>query len=323
MVKNYKNKNSDLKFKQMLENPSFIPFSFIYGGKTVNGFDKDVFTYIDDSIETLGEKETHNLTFKLEDDIRVEVKLTHYYSHSVTEFTVFFENIGKENSKVIENPRFVYEFCGENPLLKGIQGDHHNYYMPYCFNFTDKVIEFNQTTGKPTEIFFPYYNLEYGNGGTMLAIGWGGTWSAKFERTEKGVLCCANSVNNFKAYLKPNEKIRTALYLMADYTVRDEDYATNYWRDWFLKYNTPKANLQGDDIEPFTTISLAGDTGKINSDGSISEGYDTWKPSYDVVIKEKIDADYRWVDAGWYVRPDGDSAKPFVDGYEWWNSLGT
>ncbi len=321
MLKNYSNNQADSFYKTLLTDYTKIPFAFTYDCKEYIGFNQD-FKLLDKTIINDQTTETAILKFGLK-NLEIKVKLKHYFTHGATDFTFYFENNSTTNTKVIENPHFRYEFTQEKPLLKGIYGDHHNYYMPYCHDFKEPEIEFKQTTGKATEIFFPYFNLEHENGGTMLAIGWGGTWCANFTKTQNGVLYKGNSVNDFKAYLKPGEKIRTALFVMANYSVRNEDYATNYWRDWFLKYNTPKASLKGDDIEPFTTVYFADDTGKVNSDGSISEGYDTWKPTYDVIIKEKIDADYRWVDAGWYVRPDGDSAKPFVDGYEWWNSVGT
>ncbi len=321
MLKNYSNKQADNFYKLILIDYTKIPFAFTYNNKEYLGFGED-FTLLDKTVTNDETTETTILTFGL-DNLEIKVKLKHYFTHGATDFTFFFENNSNTDTKVIENPHFEYKFCGEKPLLKGIYGDHHNYYMPYCHDFTEPKIEFKQTTGKATEIYFPYYNVEYGDGGTFVAIGWGGTWSANFEKTENGVLFKGNSVNDFKAYLKPNEKIRTALYVMASYTVRNEDYATNYWRDWFLKYNTPKANVNGDELEPFTTAMISYDTGKTNSDGSISEDYTTWKPSLDVIIKEDIDVDYRWVDAGWYPHPDGSSAQSFVPGYDWWNCVGT
>ncbi len=321
MIKNYSNPKADNFYKELLVAYNKIPFAFSYDNKEYKGFGEE-FELTNKDITSDNDTQTAELTFLLH-NLTIKAKLKHYFTHGVTDFTFFFENNSSENTAVIENPHFVYEFCGENPLLKGIYGDHHNYYMPYCHNFAEKEIEFKQTTGKATEKYFPYFNIEYGNCGTMLAIGWGGTWCANFRKTQNGVVFNGNSVNDFKLYLKPEEKIRTALFVMADYIVRNEDYATNYWRDWFLKYNTPKANADGEDIKPFITGCFADDTNKLNSDGSISEDYTTWKPTYDTIIKEKIDIDYRWVDAGWYVRPDGKSARPFVDGYEWWNSVGT
>ena len=111
--------------------------------------------------------------------------------------------------------------------------------------------------------------------------------------------------NQLKTYLKPNEKIRTPLYLIACYTVCDEFYATNYWRSWFMRYNTPKADGAGNPLTPFSTCSIAGDTGLENCDGSISENKDTWKRSLEKIFDHDIRFDYRWFDAGYYPDPTG------------------
>lgn len=323
MIRNYQNPIADAAYQNYLLNPEQIPFSFTYGGEKILGFGKDHFALLSQETQTEEQKETTLFAFQMADGLTVEIKLTHYFSHGVTEFTVFFENTAEVNSALIEYPHIEAEFTGENPVLKGILGDHDMYYQPYTFDFAEPVLEFKQTTGKCTEEKFPYFNLEHGNGGTILVIGWGGTWSARFEKTKNGVRYCGNSVNDFCSYLKPGEKIRTALFVMAHYTVRNEDYATNYWRDWYIKHNLPKANAQGNPLEPFSTVCLADDTGRVNSDGSISEYYGSWKPSMEKWVEEKVDIDFRWVDAGWYQRPDGESAQSFVPGYDWSTSVGT
>ncbi len=80
----------------------------------------------------------------------------------------------------------------------------------------------------------------------------------------------------------------------------------------------PKANQAGEPLLPFSTACLASDTGLPNSDGSISERHTTWKPSLEKMISEDIKVDYRWFDAGWYIRPNGSSEET-----DWWGSVGT
>ena len=104
--------------------------------------------------------------------------------------------------------------------------------------------------------------------------------------------------------LYPGEKIRTALFVYAPYEKRNEDFAMNFWRDWFVKWNLPKLNAKGEDTPPLSAACFAWDTGLPNSDGSISERYFTWKPSIDKMIEEDCKVDFRWVDAGWYITPD-------------------
>jgi alpha-galactosidase len=102
------------------------------------------------------------------------------------------------------------------------------------------------------------------------------------------------------------------------YTKRDEDYATNLWRKWFINCNMPRLNRDGDPIRPFSTSCLSNDTGLPNSDGSISERYFTWKPSLEKMFGENIRPDYRWFDAGWYFDPYGKTVES-----DWWGTVGT
>ena len=323
MKRNYENLRATDMYRTLSENLSNMPFSFVYNGKEYKGFSPEHFTLISKNVIRSGEKETQTFTFVFFQTLEVTLILTHYFSHGVTEWTVWLENTSDKNSGVIEDLKTELSFEGKCPVLKGILGDHVNQYSPYSIDLQNNMVEFSSDTGRATHINFPYFNLEYGDGGAMLAIGWAGTWNARFSSNGNESTYTASSVNGLKTYLKPREKIRTALFVLAPYTVRDEHYATNFWRDWFIKHNLPKADVIGTSLEPFSTCCLANDTGLPNSDGSISECHTTWKPSLEKMIAENAKVDYRWFDAGWYVCPDGTSAQPFVKGHDWWDTVGT
>ena len=323
MKRSYKNAKATEEYYSLTNDLSNLPFSFIYDGKEYKGFSPEYFILINKNTESLGEKETQNFNFQFLQTLNVSLIITHYFSHGITEWTVWFENITDKCSGVIESLKTELSFRGKYPVLKGILGDHVNQYTPYSIDLQNNLVEFSSDTGRATHIDFPYFNLEYDEGGVMLAIGWAGTWNTRFYSDGNVTTYTATSVNNLKTYLKPGEKIRTALFLVAPYAVRNEHYATNFWRDWFIKYNMPKANVAGDLIEPFSTCCLAGDTGMQNSDGSISECHRTWRPSLEKMIAENVKVDFRWFDAGWYVAPDGTSAVPFQKEHDWWDTVGT
>ncbi len=322
MKKNYKNSQATDKYRVLSANLSNMPFSFVYDGIKYNGFSSEHFTLISKDLVRLGEKETQNFKFTFLQMLEVTLILTHYFSHGITEWTVWFENTSHKNSGVIEDLKIELNFEGKYPVLKGILGDHVNQYSPYSIDLQNNMIEFSSNSGRATHINFPYFNLEYGDGGAMLAIGWAGTWKARFFSKGDVSTYTATSVNGLKTYLKPGEKIRTALFVLAPYRVRDEHYATNFWRDWFINHNLPKADKYGTSLEPFSTCCIANDTGLPNSDGSISECYTTWKPTLEKMIAENAKVDFRWFDAGWYVAPDGTSARP-EKGHDWWDTVGT
>ena len=323
MKRNYRNPQATEYYRGMLSNLSVFPFSFVYNGTEYHGFSEDRFRLKHEDVESCEGKETHRLTFDFAQALDVTLVLTHYASHGVTEWTVWFENVSERNSGTIEDPKTELHFGGKYPMLKGILGDHVNQYSPYSIDLQTQAVEFSSDTGRATHITFPYFNLEHGDGGTMLAIGWAGTWRATFSSNGEESIYTASSVNGLKTYLKPGEKIRTALFVVAPYCVRNEQYATNFWRDWFLTHNLPKADASGAPLSPISTCCLARDTGLPNSDGSISECHTTWRPSLEGMIKEDLKADFRWFDAGWYIRPDGRSAISDVHGQDWWESVGT
>jgi len=323
MKKDYKNPQATDEYRVLSDNLLDMPFSFVYDGKKYKGFSPKHFTLISKDVIQSDEKETQNFKFDFLQTFEVSLILTHYFSHGVTEWTVWFENISGENSGVIEALKTELSFEGKYPILKGILGDHVNQYSPYNIDLQNNMVEFSSDTGRATHINFPYFNLEYGDGGVMLAIGWAGTWNARFSSNGNVSTYIASSINGLKTYLKPGEKIRTALFVFAPYTVREEHYATNFWRDWFVKYNLPKADVTGATLEPFSTCCISNDTGLPNSDGSISERYTTWKPTLEKMIAENAKVDYRWVDAGWYVAPDQTSAEAYVKGHDWWDTIGT
>lgn len=312
-MKSYTNPKAEAWYRSIADDPTRLPFYHTIGGKRHNGFDSPV----SKTVEVSGKRETTTLNF-VEDGVDVALTLSFYKDFGVTEWTVRFTNNTDKNSPVIEDMGCRLDFVGERPRLCGILGDHENQYRPYSHDLCTEKVHFTSDSGRPTHVNFPYFNLEYGDGGVMLAIGWSGTWTADFTYSDGVTACTLSSTNGIKTYLKPHETIRTALFVVAPYTVRDESYATNYWRRWFVECNLPKNDSTGECVKPFSTCCLANDTGIPNSDGSISERYFTWKPSLEKMIEEDTKVDVRWFDAGWYVAPNLSSPES-----DWWGTVGT
>lgn len=323
MKRNYVNPSADTAYAALCEHPSLLPFYYTYRGREYRSINEDQIKTREESEDAVRGRKTVTVTAAVDSSLDVTLVLSHYPAYGATEWTVWFENNSAEESGMIENAYSRVEFSGASPVLRGILGDHQNQYRSYVTDLSAEDVHFRSDSGRATHVNFPYFNLEYGDGGVMLAIGWGGTWSADFEKTEAGVVYSARSVNNLRTVLRPGEKIRTALFLEAPYAVRDAFFATNYWRSFFVTCNMPRADASGAPITPFSTCCLAGDTGYPNSDGSISERYTTWRPSLEKMIAEDVKVDFRWFDAGWYITPAKESAQPFVAGHDWWDTVGT
>ena len=321
-MRNYSFDGVTKYYNDVLGYSADLPFSYTYNGEKHCGLPaRELLVKSEDlsSEKSLSKK----LTYQIDKDIYAEYLITHYTSHGAIEWTVSFENLSDGDSGVFEALESNLTLNGDYPCLKGILGDHVNSYSPYSYDLTNSRVTFSSDSGRATHINFPYFNLEYGKGGLLIAIGWAGTWSLDAE-SENGVTSLRMSaVNNLKTYLKKGEKIRSALFTIVPYTIRSEHYATNLWRDFYVKHNLPKSSSKGDDLFPFSCCCLSGDTGYPNSDGSISERSTTWRPSLEKMIAEDAKVNFRWFDAGWYVAPDLRSPEPFVPGRDWWDTDGT
>ncbi len=314
------NPQADAWFEAILRNPALFPFRFSYGNRLIQGFPDSEFSCAEKRVRREENREIADLCFRKDDALFVSLRFVHDMLYGVSEWTVRFENRGQQDTEVISDAETVLNFPGKHPTLKGILGDHGNNYRPYALDVVAQKRTFESNSGRATHVCFPYFNLECGDGGVLLAIGWAGTWRADFrwDAAHGATEYRARSVNRLKTLLRPGETIRTALFVRAPYRERNEDYAANFWRRWFIARNLPKANAKGEGVVPFSTCCIAGDTGRPNSDGSISEDWTTWRPSMAKMIAEDAKPDFRWFDAGWYVAPDGSS--PVKD---WWGTVGT
>lgn len=312
----YKNSQADAWFEWVLQNPAAFPFRFCYDGAMIQGFP---FTAVSQSIERNGDRINAGICFQKDENLYIRLKCAHDLDFGVSEWTVWFENRGDKDTGVLSGAETVLTFPGSYPTLKGILGDHVNAYRPYALDVAAQPRYFESNSGRATHVYFPSFNLEYGDGGAMLAIGWAGTWRADFsyDKVRNETEYRARSVNNLHTKLKPGETIRTALFVRAPYLMRNEDFACNFWRRWFVARNLPPADGQGTPLSPFSTCCLASDTGRTNSDGSISEDFTTWRPSLEKMIEKDVKVDFRWFDAGWYVSPDGGSPQK-----DWWGTVG-
>jgi len=88
--------------------------------------------------------------------------------------------------------------------------------------------------GRSSNGVFPYFNLEYGGGGVLFAVGWPGQWQAGFDNTARSSTRLTMGQQNFESVLEPGETARTPLAAFIFYEGRNADRATNLWRRWFL-----------------------------------------------------------------------------------------
>ena len=293
------------------------PVSFIYDGKAYRGLGG--LALADRSVTDGEDLKRVKQTFAIGNTLRITLDAAYNKEYGEVEYTLWFENVGTTPSGVLEQVKAIdMTFDGARPVLRGCLGDHVNQYAEYEKDLTKEPVTFRSDGGRATHVVFPYFDLVHGRGGTLLALGWAGTWQADFTANGSRAVVKAQSTNDFRSVLLPGERVRTALVVMLPYEGRNYDDATNLWREWFQAYNMPRANAAGDRIEPFSTTAFASDTGLPNSDGSISERFYTWRRTLDMIQHERLKIDFRWFDAGWYFDPYGNTVPS-----DWYGTVGT
>lgn len=317
-------KKTQKEYYEFLNDLSKFPINFVYDDVYYSGFHPAYFKEQSREVYT----ERNGVITKIilrRGDIRVTIESGYYEDYSAYDYTVRFANIGDENSSVLRHVNAVdMTFKGKDAHLKGIYGDYDYQYAPYDKDLSKEDVNFTSTRGRASHTYFPYFNLENKDGGAILAIGWGGTWSADFKYDEEteSTRFTGTGVVGFRSYLKPGEEVQTPLIGVVRYYEQDEDKAMNMWRRWVVDCNYPRDNASTDEvIQPFSTLYFAFDTDnpdKFKTDGSTAEDHTSWKNSTDTVYNNGLDIDYQWFDAGWYKDPYGETV-PF----DWWGTVGT
>ena len=275
------------------------PFTFIYDGKPSAGlmanWEKK------SEAKKLDEQRNQRTLTWTDPKTKLEVRCVsvEYTDFPVAEWTVYFRNTGTANTPIVENIQTLdtrlERTDGGEFVLHGCKGDDCNpgAYEPYAETLGPGVKRaFAAVRGRPTQVTFPYYNLQMPGGGMIVVVGWPGQWASSFVRdAAKGVQITAGQELTH-LYLKPGEEIRTPLVALMFWRGGDTVRAQNLWRRWMLANNTPQLNRKP--IRPLLTFC----------DGGFVPGLKTSEAGeklfIDRLAREKISLDYWWIDAGWY-----------------------
>ena len=179
------------------------PVSFVYGGTAYHGLGR-LRPVSREIVDAENNMRRATLVYALDDKTRVRVEAALCKEYGQTEYTLWFENVGTEPTEVLEHVKSADIYLpGGSPLVRGCLGDHVNKYAPYERGLLKDTVSFRSDGGRATHVNFPYFDLVHGNGGTLIALGWAGTWQADFVPRGKGVNFTAQNCNDFRSVLMP------------------------------------------------------------------------------------------------------------------------
>jgi len=224
-----------------------------------------------------------------------------YADFPAVEWTVHFENEGREPAPILENVQGLDAVFERGPqgefTLKHYKGDTcaPDLYEPLESTLgPGAALRFAPWGGRGTNGVFPYYNLTMPGGGVFIAVGWPGQWAATFTRDAGRSLRIVAGQELTRLVLRPGERIRTPLTALLFWEGEDLDRAQNLWRRWMIHHNLPRT---ADGRLP-APIMPGNTSGEFNEMCDAHE--ENQKYFIDRYLEERIPIDYWWMDAGWY-----------------------
>jgi alpha-galactosidase len=224
------------------------------------------------------------------------------------EWTVYFKNTGTSDTPIISDiaaldASFARPAQGECVLhhWAGSQASPDDY-RPFATALPPKTDQrFAASGGRGSDGVLPYFNVDSGGEGLIVAVGWPGQWAATFARDGGADLHirAGQEVTHFK--LHPGEEVRTPLIVLQFWQGGDWIAAQNVWRRWMIAYNIPR--LDGKLPPPLFPASSANQLGEMQHATEENQ-----KQFIDGYVKHGIPISFWWMDAGWYMFRDG-----------WWN----
>ena len=287
------------RFSAGVESKQALPFfSFTYDGRSSAEFLKT--WVLTRATRRLDDKRTeHTLTYT---DRKTGLVLrcvgVEYGDFPTAEWTLHFKNAGDRDTPILADIQAI-----DMGLVRAAEGEFtlHRHRGDFCsadsYEPISEVLAPNATRqfapkgGKSSNVEFPYWNVEMRGGGVIVAVGWPGQWSAKFDRDAGTVLRVRAGQELTHFTLHPGEEIRSPLVVLQFYR-RDRVRAQNIWRRWMLAHNSPRPN--GQPLAPMLTFCSGGFFPGLK----VSEASE--KLFIDALVRERIPIDYWWMDAGWY-----------------------
>jgi alpha-galactosidase len=208
------------------------------------------------------------------------------------EWTAYLKNEGSAPTPIIEHLLGIDAAFGRAPaeaVLRTTQGDNYSAasYQPSEYPLAGEARSFEPTGGRPTNGAWPYFNVDYGQSGVIVALGWPGQWQARFGR-EKNEVWARGGQETTHLKLEPGEEIRTPLVALLFWKGEGWIQGQNLWRHWFLAHNIPRP---GGNLPPLDTMICP--PVLYTSAAGVIKFLDTY-------LDQGVKTDYLWVDAGWY-----------------------
>ncbi len=290
---------------------SVFPFSFVYDGRPSSEFLR---TWTVKAEEKKLDDTRLAQTVVLTDPrtgLEVRASAAVYLDTPGVDWTLSFTNRGTGDSPVIEKLLAVDVAIPagkpeEGVIIHRLNGgpSRADDFLPFDeFLPLEESREFATFGGRSSNVC-PFFNVSWGTGGVITAIGWSGQWAAGIDRDAKGDIRIRAGMENLHTRLRPGESIRSPRIMQVRWSGGDPGDSYNLFRRTMLAHILPR--MKGELATPPITTP---------SPWVIQEG-DPWKYIYGFTEKAALEEiqwlkglgyEYYWTDA-YFTRgnfPDG------------------
>lgn len=227
---------------------STLPFSFVYGGRPSSDFIGSWSRQVAErSIDATKRIRTLTITDPAT-HLEIRAVCTIYLDSAGLDWTLTLTNKGTAGTPVIEQFRAVDVSIvpgpGAAPIWHGLKGSRcaDDDWQPFERALVPGAkYEFGAENGR-SSADSPFFNVQYGGGGVITAVGWSGQWRGLIEAPWGGGLHIAVHQQNLHTVLQPAESLRSPRILQLYWFGDDPDRACNLFRRTMLAHIVPRVD---------------------------------------------------------------------------------
>jgi alpha-galactosidase len=290
--------------KHLGDDPAQLPFSFTFNGKPSkealrNWSCEHRLTQLD------AQRTEHTLTYTdLENQVVLRCEAIEYRDFPTVEWTIHFRNAGNSRSPIIEDIRALdvtwqrdadCEYLLHHAVGSPANGsDYGPLETPLGPGATQRI---SAAGGRPTNSDWSYFNLQFGEQGAIMVVGWPGQWSAEFARDQGTGIRVRAGQELTRFSLLPGEEVRSPLIVLQFWKgtyIRSQ----NIWRRWMMAHSMPRP---GGKLPPTQFVASSSRA----YEEMIGANEANQIMHIDRYLEEGLKIDYWWMDAGWYIQQRG------------------
>jgi len=219
-----------------------------------------------------------------------------YDDFPAVEWTLYLANEGREDTSILEDIQALdalLPLTAQDPCVvhyaNGALCSVHDFAPKQRTLTPNGTLRLRPGGGRSSSEVLPFFNVDLGGRGFVLAIGWTGEWAAEFTRDAQGRLCVRVGVDHAHLTLHPGEEIRTPSVLLVSWE-GDRWRGQNLLRRLILKHHRPAPHGKPL-VPPLCNGNWGGTPAEVHLDNIRK------------IIEHKLPFEVYWIDAEWFGKP--------------------